>query len=230
MSYMPLLLLLLMLLVHLFGICRCSDVKAAEVLELLPLLAQLLDRPSAFQTSYSPLLQQLFDLLQPEVLLQANGKQLADVLEACIVLNFRMNSSKEFLRWHASGVLRVGAAFQLQDLARVRDAYGELGFLPEGYLRQLLGGVAWRLRFKKEREEEERKMAEAKMDRGKRQKQRQAALNQKKLLREKRDRSRKKQRELEEKEWRGPAGMDPSGRANWRSRKMKPAGTLDKQW
>jgi hypothetical protein len=209
---------------------RQGGFTPVEVLELLPLLAQLLDRPSTFQSSYSSLVQYLFDFLQPEVLLQANGRQLADVAEACVALNFRKTGSKEFLKWHASGVLRVGTAFQLQDLARVRDAYGELGFLPEGYLKQLLGGVSWRLRLKKEKEEEERKMEEMKLDRWKRQQQRQAALHQKKLLREKRARSRKKQRELEEKEWRGPAGMEPSGRANWRSRKMKPPGTLDKQW
>jgi hypothetical protein len=114
-------------------------------------------------------------------------------------------------------------------MARIQSAYGAMQYVPSGPFKMLLNQLPWRLRLRREKQQAAAAAAAAVRSSRRAAAQRQAALQQRQLLRVKRSRKRQRQKEMLEAEWRGPAGSEPSGRANWRARKLKPPGSLDKK-
>lgn len=132
---------------------------------------------------------------------------------------YRLNMSTEWYRWHGAAVLRLGSTFPVEALARVRDAYRAQEVPAEQQLQVLLNTVPWRLqRLQQQQAMQDRRAAKKamigfKMDQRRRQNIADAAKKAEKAS--------------------GVVGMGykgPAGKDNWRRRKLKPPGTLERKY
>lgn len=132
-------------------------------------------------------------------------------VEACALFNVRLGV--EWMRWHGAAVLRIGSTFPLDSLARVRDAYASLQAAPESRMQQLLDTLPWRLQRQQRRATAQQRAAE-----------RRAALtskNRQRQLQNERDRTAKAG---------GGSGQQSEGRQQWRKRKLRLPGTLERKF
>lgn len=163
---------------------------------------------------------------------------------------YHINISLEWYRWHGAAILRLGKTFPLDALARVRDAYRAQEVPAEQQLAQLLDTVPWRLARQQEVQAREQRLADKKamigfkMDQRRRQNEADAA---KKAAAKSAAAAAARSRGA------GAGGDDgsrsssssggsasdsnlgmgykgPGGKANWRKRKLKPPGTLDRKF
>lgn len=143
---------------------------------------------------------------------------------------YRINLGNEWLRWHGAAVLRLGKTFPPLTLSRVRDAYRALDAAPEHRLLQLLQTVPWRLqRLRVQQEIAERQAAKratlaAKNEQRRRQNELDAAVRKKKTS------GGNGGRKSNNNSGAGMGWQGDPGKAQWRQRKLKPPGTLDKKF
>lgn len=161
---------------------------------------------------------------------------------------YHLNISLEWYRWHGAAILRLCKTFPLDALARVRDAYRAQEVPAEQQLAQLLDTVPWRLQRQQEVQAREQRLADKKamigfkMDQRRRQNEADAAKK-----------AAAKSAAAARSQGAGDSGGDggsssssssgsvsdsnlgmgykgPGGKANWRKRKLKPPGTLDRKF
>jgi hypothetical protein len=206
----------------------CRQAPLSLLPALLHATAAALPKPEAFGAAHRSLVKALFDRSQ-QLLPVASGEQLADLAESLAAFGTSGTLGTAYLPWHTSACCRVGKAFALDDLVRIQSAYGAMQYVPSGPFKMLLNQLPWRLRLRKEKQQAAAAAAAAIKSSRRASAQRAAALKQRRLLRVKRSRRRQRLKDMLEAEWAGPAGSEPSGRANWRARKLKPPGSLAKK-
>jgi len=139
----------------------------------------------------------------------------------------------DWLRWHAAAVLRMGKVFPLESLVRVRDSYRFLQFAPEDRMQALLGTVNWRVKQRQQRQQHQEKM-----------KQQGAVLfgkNEQRRSQNERDKAAREAKIARKASSTGDAPgpstapsstgkVGPAGKQQWRTRKLRLPGTLDRKF
>jgi hypothetical protein len=182
--------------------------------QLLLLASQLLQDAPAFAVRYRSLLVRLLEPLQLHFNL-LTPEQLAQAAEVCAVYQF--GAGKEWVRWHGAAVLRIGRAFPLLALSRVRDAYRSQEVAAEPQLQQLLDTVPWRLQRMQDKE--------AAAARGAARRATITAKNEQRRRQNEADAAASQQQGCRGMGWQGPPG-----KGAWRQRKLKPPGTLERRF
>lgn len=118
----------------------------------------------------------------------------------------------EWFRWHAAAVLRFGRTYPLDGLARIREMYSHLEVVPEERMQQMLHTVPWRLKLQQQRQLQQEKLARHK-----------ATLTTK-------NEQRRRQNEMDRARRERKAAAGLGDRKQWRQRKLKPPGTLDRKF
>ncbi|KAF8070916.1 hypothetical protein HT031_000997 [Scenedesmus sp. PABB004] len=193
-----------------------SGYEPAATPQLLLVAAQGLPSAPGFAADNRLLLQRLLSPLQ-ERFSELSAEQLAQAAEACVAYDCR--PGVEWFRWHGAAVLRLGRVCPLEALARVRQAYAQLGVAAEERLRVLLDTVPWRL----QRQAERARGAERLAAQG-------AALAAKNEQRRRQNAADAAARGARGRGQRPAGAPGPEGRQAWRARKLKPPGTLDRKF
>lgn len=150
------------------------------------------------------------------------SRRLTAALQAAEVCGvFDCKPGVEWWRWHAAAVLRLGRAFPLEGLALIRDVYAQLEVVPEARMQQMLGSVPGRLKRQQERQRQLERLA--------RQRAVITAKNEQRRRQNEADKA-KKQRKQQGGGMGGGRGPAGPGKQGWRERKMKPPGTLKREF
>eukprot|EP00775_Hariotina_reticulata_P006196 gene6196-6432_t len=205
---------------------RCAELEVASQVAA----GQVLQHPQSFATRHKPLFSQLIMPVQRHMH-ELSSEQLTQAVE--VVAAFSLKVGVDWLRWHAAAVLRLGRTFPLECLVRVRDSYRFLQFAPEDRMQSLLGTVNWRVKQQQQRQQHQEKL-----------KQQGAVLftkNEQRRSQNERDKAAREAKAARKAASSGGAAgagtappsngkVGPAGKQQWRTRKLRLPGTLDRKF